>query len=216
MLSRTWGRLAVVNITDRIMNVLIRRGETLTTSSDLDQVSPEYDFKEQHAIKVRSDQNSLFKIALAFKLRDDPLIRFFLSLRFPARRLKASDATDMFDFEDFIVLREIPSKEIIRGLLGTFDSSNTSPVMRSPSDFIHFTRPGFYKVFVSIMVTSITKGECLLTTETRIKCTDRKTKRIFLPYWICIRWVSGILRLRMLNHIKKISEQGGDINVSAR
>lgn len=202
-----------MNISTRIRAVLERHRKISLRTSDLDRIFPEYDFSEHHTIDVKSDQKSLFNYASSFRLRDAPLIRFFLTLRFPVRRLKVSHSTEMFDFEDFIVLSDVPDKEIIRGLLGTFGTSDISHTMRSPSEFIQFSQHGFYKVAVSIMVTPITQNECTLSTETRIKCTDNRTKRIFILYWLSIRWTSGFLRKRMLRHIKRISDKSANTNV---
>jgi hypothetical protein len=44
------------------------------------------------------------------------------------------------------------------------------------------------------------------TTETRVYCPDRYSLIMFLPYWLIIRPVSGLLRRRALGAIRKIAE----------
>ena len=46
----------------------------------------------------------------------------------------------------------------------------------------------------------------LLTTETRVYCSDRYSLMMFCPYWLIIRPISGLLRRRALETIRRIAE----------
>ncbi|MFC0267065.1 hypothetical protein [Kushneria aurantia] len=65
---------------------------------------------------------------------------------------------------------------------------------------------GIARLVLGFQVAGMENGARRLTTETRVFCPDRASRRQFTPYWWLIRPVSGLLRRRMLSSIKAHSE----------
>lgn len=78
--------------------------------------------------------------------------------------------------------------------------------MRDPSPFIQFDEPGFAKAAVNFRVTGRGDVTSLLTTETRILCTDPDSRRRFERYWFFVHPGSALIRRVWLRAIRKRAE----------
>jgi hypothetical protein len=69
--------------------------------------------------------------------------------------------------------------------------------------FRGYAEPGRAKGAMSIRVDPMNDGRTLLSTETRVWCTDRRARLLFGFYWTLIRIPSGIIRDDMLGAIAR-------------
>ena len=61
---------------------------------------------------------------------------------------------------------------------------------------------------MNFQIDSISSGECLLTTETRVYATDPVSARKFQRYWSVVYPGSSLIRYGWLHAIKKRAERG--------
>lgn len=111
---------------------------------------------------------------------------------------------DGFINTGFIKLEEKQNKEIVLGLLGGIKGLRTI----DSSEFPGFNEKGYVKVAWNFYVEKIGENKAVLTTETRIICTDKKAKFFFRLYWFLISFFSGLTRKIMLKLIKEDVECG--------
>jgi hypothetical protein len=76
----------------------------------------------------------------------------------------------------------------------------------SVGDFVTFGEPGFAKGVVNFHVQAVAGGT-LLTTETRVGCTDEESRRKFRRYWRLVMPGSAAIRRAWLRAIRKRAER---------
>ncbi len=114
----------------------------------------------------------------------------------------------------FYVLEEIPEKEIILGLIGTFWTPNGNLQAFNPQEFGTFDADGFAKGTWNFELTPAPNGCTVLTTETRVWCSTDVVLRKFKRYWFFIRPFSSLIRKAILQAIKKEAEAATRIATS--
>ncbi len=62
------------------------------------------------------------------------------------------------------------------------------------------------KIIWNFYFKEIEENKTLVSTETRILCLTKKSKRMFFLYWFFVKPFSGLIRLEMLRLIKKEAE----------
>ena len=77
---------------------------------------------------------------------------------------------------------------------------------RAAEDFDAFAEPGYAKAAWNFRVTPGTGGRCMVTTETRVRCTDDASRRRFVLYWAVVGLFSGVVRKQGLKLIKRDAE----------
>lgn len=107
----------------------------------------------------------------------------------------------------FILLEENPPNEIVLGLVGKFWRASGCIQRITADDFKKFEQTGFAKVAWNFLLTPQADGTAMLSTETRIRCTDEESRRKFSRYWFFIGPFSGLIRREMLRTIKRQIEQ---------
>lgn len=110
---------------------------------------------------------------------------------------------DTFVLHGFILLAEIPNREVLLGGIGRFwHLWDHLPVdtLRSAEDFSAFSEPGFVKAAFHIVVLEEDEGSGI-TSEIRMAGTDPDSDRIFRRYWRTIGWASGALRRSVLRAV---------------
>lgn len=170
------------------------------------------DFRERHATNVNADAETALAIASAYRTEDDPFFRGMIGLReFPMRVIRktvggSSGSQLPFGIDNFTLL-EANKSEIVYGLAGRFWSLDYGLEKFSGSaEFLAIKTPGSAKLALNFAVGLDGDGKTILSTETRIACADAAARRRFAPYWYLIRPVSGLIRRRTLNAIRRSSE----------
>lgn len=180
----------------------------------LDELLPDYSFREIHSRNIRATPESALNAALAYRPEGDPFFRTAISIReLPLRVLSsfrphASQHRPPFGLSDFTLLEFRPGKELSYGLVGQFWKADYGlEKIEDKNSFVSFSKAGVPKLVFGIRAEPNDNNQTKLITETRIYCPDSASYRRFWPYWYLIRPVSGALRGRILKSIQKTAEQ---------
>jgi hypothetical protein len=178
----------------------------------IDKYLPDYGFSEVHGCDVNASPEPVFQAAMSYRPETDMFFRSMIALReVPMRALarlrgRENSVAPPFGLHEFTLLEHRPSEALVYGLVGQFWKTEFGLVkMDSAEDYLAFCTPGVAKLALTFTVTE-QGGKTRLVTETRVFCPDRKSHLRFTPYWYLIRPVSGIIRSRILNSIRKASE----------
>jgi hypothetical protein len=159
----------------------------------LDHYLPEWHFNEVHAITVDAPRDTIMRAVTDLTLGEAPLAFLLLQLT------KSRPAKDHRVVGDIAAehLLDRTDDELVFGGIG---SSHGSPPIEGPvGDALRtFDGPGYNKLGLNFVC-----RDGVLRTETRVYCTDRKSRRDFALYWAVIRLGSGAIRLSLLNAIRR-------------
>lgn len=113
---------------------------------------------------------------------------------------------DSFTRLGFTILAEHPNEELLIGLAGRFWSLSGGLRAVDGETFRTFDEPGSARAAWNFALTSGRDGATLLSTETRVQCTDARARRRFRVYWMVVRPFSGLIRRDMLRELKRQCE----------
>ncbi len=180
--------------------------------STFDRYLPAYDVRSHHQIEVNASAPATFEAArnldigrslpvtVLFAIRGIP--QFLTGKARPTRSVKLENFLEA----GFMVLEDRPPNEFVMGAVGKFWRLDGGFVHMAPSDFDSFDQPGFAKAALVFTVEETSSSRSLLTTETRVTCTDARSRRSFSRYWRAIGPFSGLIRHLMLGQIKRAAE----------
>jgi hypothetical protein len=168
----------------------------------IDEFLAEYDFEEKHSIAIRADAATVYEAAQDVDFGESLIVRVLLRLRG-----MSADALSLRNlrYSKFRILGERPARELLIGLAGRFWTPWGDLQDVTAENFKAFDRTGYAKAVWNFSL--LADGpDTRLTTETRIKCLDAKSRRSFGRYWMFIRPFSGLIRTEMLKTIKHRAE----------
>ena len=177
-------------------------------NSAIDDYMPRFDARERHQTAVRAspervyeavrrlDISSSFAIAWLFRLRNLPAL---LSGRRPMRLTLNLEGLEK---AGFMVLEERPGEEVLLGLVGRFWSPAGDVQRVTKHEFRNFERRGYAYAAWNFRIRRRRDG-VVLTTETRVRCTTSRSRRLFRIYWTLVGPFSGLIRREMLRLIKR-------------
>jgi hypothetical protein len=169
----------------------------------IDEFLPEYDFSETHNIEIEATATNVFRVLNEVDLCESAIVRWLFRLRgMPTKRVTLRELRKTH----FEMLGESENRELLLGLAGKFWTPTGNLQKIDSNNFRQFREKGFAKAVWNFSLDE-TKGETLLTTETRIKCTDAESRRKFGFYWTFIQPFSGIVRKEMLKLVKQKAER---------
>ena len=177
----------------------------------IDQFLPTYDLAILYSRVFRAPPKQCFETVVDFDLFQIPVFRVLIgarglplrladAVRRQDRQAGASDAPT-FRLRDlpsigWMLLGERPGAELVFGQVGKpwklRGSTPTDPV--TPAEFAAFGQPGFAKLVESTRVDPYGERSSMVTTETRVKCTDPDSRRRFRRYWLVVGPCSHLLR----------------------
>ncbi|MBF0860623.1 hypothetical protein [Gluconobacter kanchanaburiensis] len=165
-----------------------------------------FDFSERHSIFINAPSDVILNCVRHYRLGDDTLFRPALYLRsLPARLMRRP--LPALDLDDFTLLLA-DHQRLVYGLKGAFWETDYGLLrFNTPTEFLGDRDASVATLILSFRISSVTESRTYLVTRTDILCPTRRIRRLFLPYWLLIRPVSGLLRRRMLSQIKARSEQ---------
>lgn len=177
-----------------------------------DKYLPEYSFREVHSCEVMARPESVIQAAAAYQPDDDPFFRKMIGLReLPMRigmrmRGKHAEVAPPFGLHNFVALEQ-QDDALAYGLIGRFWRPDFGLISVSDgAAYRDFNMAGVAKLALVFSVKLQTDKITKLETETRVLCPDLASRLKFTPYWYLIRPVSGLIRGRILNSIKRESE----------
>jgi hypothetical protein len=169
----------------------------------LDHFMPDFDFGNRHAIVVPASRTRVYAALDRYRLGDSRVVRVLFRLRGLAapgtfRKSLASIG--------FVILDEKPGDEVVFGTIAGF--GRNSPLLAparspDPADFAKARPDRSVKIAANFRLEALSNERTLLTTETRVKPTDRTAYALFALYWTAIKPFSGLIRRIMLRGIRR-------------
>ena len=169
----------------------------------IDQVLPKYDQREYHEIDIRGEGREVYQTVRSIDFSDSLIIRTLFCLRgLPS----TSTNLDGLLRVGFLLLQEIPDKEFVLGLVGKFWTVRAEILKMDPVQYVEFNQRGYGKLAWNFAIQESAPGTVRLSTETRIACTDDRSRTRFKLYWALIGRFSGLTRREMLRGVKRAVE----------
>jgi hypothetical protein len=182
----------------------------------LDEFLPDFDVNEVHSTRVAAPPEAVLAAARAVTSREVPLLVVLMALRrLPAairrrrspaaRRALDAPLLDQMTRGGFLLLADRPD-ELVAGVVGRFWTPDGGIHRLGAAEFAGFEEPGFAKAAVNFRADAV-PGGTLLTTETRIRCTDDASRRSFRRYWRIVMPGSAMIRRAWLRAIRLRAER---------
>ncbi len=170
----------------------------------IDQFLPDHEISARYETIVHAPPERVFQAARSLDASGSPIVRWLFRLRgLPASMLSLEG---MLKF-GFVLLGEMPSQELVFGLVGQFWSHTAGIQPIAPEDFIEFDKQGFAKAVANVSLSEQADGTTRVATETRVLCLGEASRRWFRLYWLLIGPFSGLIRKEWLRIIKQQAEQ---------
>jgi hypothetical protein len=182
----------------------------------IDQFLPTYDLAVVHSRVLRAPPERGFETVVDFDLFQLRAFRVLIGARGLPQRLadalrRRADQTraptrPRFRLRDlpamgWMLLGERPGAELVFGQVGkpwkARGGAPAEPVTRT--EFAGFDQPGFAKLVESTRVDPYGERASIVTTETRVRCTDPDSLRRFQRYWLVAGPCSQLLRRTALH-----------------
>jgi hypothetical protein len=170
----------------------------------IDEFLPEYDFIETHDITIRANAARVYRVTNETDFSESVIIRWLMCLRGMSGGSLTLRDLKRYKFE---MLREAVNREMASGLVGRFWTIAGDLQKIDAESFKQFDTEGYAKAVWNFSLDA-DGDKTRLTTETRIKCLDAKSRRSFGRYWMFIQPFSGLIRMEMLKTIKRKAEAG--------
>jgi hypothetical protein len=181
----------------------------------LDDFLPDYDVNEIHSTRIAAPPDAVLAAVRALTPREVPLTGALMAIRTlpailarrrpPAGNRRLDDPLlDGLSRRGFATLAERPD-ELVLGAIGRFWKAEGEILRVGSDEFVAFDEPGFAKAVVNFHVQAVSGGT-VVTTETRIRCTDEKARRTFRRYWRIVMPGSALIRRAWLRAIRRRAE----------
>jgi len=167
----------------------------------IDKYQKEFNFNELHRKEIAAEPEDIYPAIRSIDFFKSKVIRFLFTLRGMPQKMCSLDG---FIQSGFILLEENTGEELVIGLI--FHPLKFIPVQVSPAEYIEFNKKGYVKALMNFFISRIDDNRSLLSTESRVFCTSRKARLMFIPYWLLISRFSGLIRIIMLRLIKEEAE----------
>lgn len=173
----------------------------------VDQFLPEFQFVERHHRRIAAEPAVVLDAAVAYRPDDDRFYRAMIGLReAPMRLFTRGNGRPPFGIDDFTLLAR-DRDSLVYGLVGAFWRPAYGLRRMADGDaFRHHRGTDTAKLVFAFHVRPGGTGSTILETETRIFCPTPATRIKFMPYWLLIRPVSGVIRQRILKAIGRQAE----------
>jgi len=174
--------------------------------STLQRLLPECDKREEHSRWIDASPAAVWAALHETRATDLPMARTMMWIRSAGRTHLDGPLLEMRPAQQ--PLAETEGVEIVRGLV-TKAWRPTPQVLRLPAGadaFFAFNQPGWVKVGLDMRLTP-ERGGTRLSTETRCRATDARSRMAFALYWVLIRIGSGLIRRETLAAIGRRAER---------
>ncbi|MDQ3940684.1 MAG: hypothetical protein M3238_04950 [Actinomycetota bacterium] len=177
----------------------------------IDRYLAVYDIRSSHSIEVDAAATTTYQALRELDLaRSVPVAALFALRGLPHLvtgkvRLSRSLTLETVLQAGFRILEERPPREFVMGAVGKFWRPDSGLVRIALEEFRSFDEPDYAKAALTFIVEEHGTGS-LLSTETRVACTDASARRKFSLYWRLIGPFSGLIRRLMLEQVKRIAE----------
>ncbi|HYY57514.1 MAG TPA: hypothetical protein VE842_09280 [Pyrinomonadaceae bacterium] len=168
----------------------------------IDDFLPVYDVTERHQVLIVS--GSVDEVYAAVRRLDISSARITPWL-FRLRGMQTPPALtlDQLLKRRFILLGEKVNEELLLGVVGKFWTLCGDLRRLDVEGYRGFSEEGYAKAAWNFSLAQRSADRVLLRTETRVRCTDARSRRRFRLYWSLIGPFSGLIRIEMLREIKR-------------
>ncbi|HKZ70916.1 MAG TPA: hypothetical protein VJ020_12595 [Anaerolineales bacterium] len=186
----------------------------------LEQVLPTYEVNEVHTVEIQAAAERVYEVLKQYRFGSSPLFRVLFGLRrlagLPMLLTGRTKAKAAWSFEEppiieskaFVKVAEAPNEEVVLGLIGKFWEPAPKEVQLPNGEaFLKFDDPAYAKAAMNFRLVGNGDGRTRLSTETRVRVPDLRSRRLFKLYWAVIGFFSGWLRADMLKRIKDAAEE---------
>lgn len=182
----------------------------------IDSFAPNPDAAEKHSIEIAANHQVVYQAVWTADLGGSGIVKGLLLLRalpqlllHPGSRPRTKRAITLQTLINagFGVLAEEPGREVLLGVTGPFWRPVGNVLPFNEADFRGPVRSGVARAVWNFTVDEMDNGGTILSTETRIICGDRSSRRKFRVYWLFVRPFSGLIRLLMLRTVRRVVRQ---------
>jgi hypothetical protein len=190
----------------------------------IDEYLPIYHESERHGLAIRAPAHAVYAALRTADLGGHPVTKALMTLRsLPAvvaaprdaaarlARLRTRSRITLDDVlrHGFVRLDEDPGRELLLGVVGRFWRPTGNIETCDAARFRGPLEPGKAKAAWNFVVHAQGRHATLLTTETRVHCSDAAALRSFRRYWLVVRPFSGLIRRLMLESIGRACAKAG-------
>jgi hypothetical protein len=149
----------------------------------IDEVIPRWDVRTRRAIRVVAPAPQVWRALDETTLGEMPVARLLFRLRgLPSDRNGA-----ILGLEGFREVGEDPGRERVVGAVGR--PWRIFEPLVADADPRTFRAPGY-----AVMALNVGYADGVLSTETRVRCTDRRSRLLFRLYWLAVGPFSRLVR----------------------
>ncbi|WP_062216589.1 hypothetical protein [Streptomyces sp. NBRC 109706] len=171
------------------------------TETGLDRVSPRWDRRERHRLRIEGEPAAVIQAAEDLTWGEVPKFRRIMVIaglgRVPFR--KDRQVVTMFLDNDFRILHRSDDELVIGGIQRISRKQPIAPMGDDPAtEFRDFDRPSHLLTCFNFRY-----QDGVLVTETRVRATSSRARRLFAVYWLVIRAGSGLIRRIWLRGVRR-------------
>jgi hypothetical protein len=165
----------------------------------IDAFLPHYDVHKGHRITIAGRPEAVYRAIRSLDFSRSPVIRGLFRMRgMPSAAIHLEGLLQ----SGFILLADHPGQCLVLGLVGRFWLPTGQLIPVAPEVF-HVAEPaGCAKAAWDFVIEETRPGRVRLSTETRIRCMDTRSRKRFMLYWRLIGPFSAWIRREMLRGIK--------------
>jgi hypothetical protein len=181
----------------------------------LDRFMPAFHFNEVHSIAIDAEPGRIYRAIKELRAGEIPLFRELMAVRSlpamvlgrfrPRRGYDRPLLEEVLKSGTFILLADVPGREIVAGSVGKFwQASGGMLRLSGPDEFLSGAYAGYARTVLSFRIGRDRRsGGLRLRTEMRILVPDLEARRKFGAYWLLIKPGSAFIRLMWLLAIKR-------------
>ena len=167
--------------------------------TQIDAFLPHYDVHEVHTITIAGRPERVYRAIRSHDFSRSPVIRRLFRLRgMPSASIRLEHLRQ----SGFILLADHPGQSLVLGLVGRFWLPTGQLIAVAPEDFRAMAPAGCAKAAWDFVIEETRPGCVRLSTETRVRCMDARSRKRFSLYWRVIGPFSAWIRREMLRGIK--------------
>ena len=171
----------------------------------IDEFLPEYDVRERHQIEIRAPLEQVYAAVRELDMTGARMSRMLMRIR--GMRVGSCFTLDDFLRMRFAILGERPNHELLLGLAGRFWSMTGGLRPIDALTFRTFDDPASARAVWNFSLAATPVETTILTTETRVHCTDAAARRRFRLYWTFVAPFSALIRREVLRELKRQAER---------
>jgi hypothetical protein len=176
----------------------------------IDEFLPAHDVSEHHEIVVPAPATRAYAAVWEADLAASIVVKLLFALRTLPRLVQdpvnvpSAARVTLRDIvrHGFCVLGERPGREVVLGVCGRFWTPTGGVVPTDPVRFHEAVPAGMARAAWNFAVRDRGPLASVVTTETRVLCSDAAALRSFRRYWLVVGPFSGLIRRLMLRSIR--------------